>query len=446
MRRNPFSNSTRAWTFIFILLFTLCPRSVPADSLEYRSGGTVRVQVWCDKPDWQYEVGDQVKFHISVTRNWQPLKDAEVKVTIGPEMMPPTIEKTLTVTDDVLTTDGGTMKEPGFLRCQTVVRHNGINYRNFATAGFSPEEIRPTTKEPPDFSDFWKANLEELAAIPLDTHMTLNAERSNKTVNVYDVDFQNIGLGLGSSRIYGVLCVPNSPGKYPAILELPGAGHRSYEGLIQPAEKGIITLQIGVHGIPINLDRSLYRAIGGALPPYQMINMDDRQRYYGRRFYLGCVRANDFLTSLPEWDGHNLAVTGFSQGGGLSIVTAALDPRVSALAVYTPGMCDWAGDLNGRAGGAPQPFRYEGNRTQDRIETSRYYDVVNFAKRVKAPGIYTWGFNDWNCPPTSMFAAYNVIPGPKSLLLALELQHSRTRDQRASVNAWLDEQFDANKK
>jgi cephalosporin-C deacetylase len=434
-------------TVILILLFMLCPESAIGEPLEYVSGGTVRVMVWCDKPNWQYEPGEQVQFHISVTQNWQLLKDTKVKVTIGPEMMPPTIEKTVTMTDDVLTIDGGTMAEPGFLRCRAVVRHNGINYRNYATAGFSPEKIQPTTADPPDFDMFWAESLNKLATIPLETQMALNKERSTNTVNVYDVNFQNFGWGDKPSRIYGVLCMPKAPGMYPALLELPGAGVRSYEGLMQPAEKGIITLQIGIHGVPVNLDRSTYQALGfGPLAGYQLINLDNQHRYYGRRVYLGCVRANDFLTSLPEWDGQNLAVTGFSQGGGLSIVTAALDPRVSALAAYSPGMCDWAGDLNGRAGGAPQPFQNEENRTKDRIETSRYYDVINFARRVKTPGIYTWGFNDWNCPPTSMFAAYNIIPGPKSLILALELQHNMTGDQKTSVNAWLDEQFKTHKK
>ena len=60
------------------------------------------------------------------------------------------------------------------------------------------------------------------------------------------------------------------------------------------------------------------------------------------------------------------------------------------------------------------------HRSADKIETSRYYDVVNFARRIKVPGLYTWGFNDETCPPTSMYSAYNVIPGQKKLLLALE--------------------------
>jgi cephalosporin-C deacetylase-like acetyl esterase len=75
----------------------------------------------------------------------------------------------------------------------------------------------------------------------------------------------------------------------------------------------------------------------------------------------------------------------------------------------------------------------DSHRTKEKIETSKYYDVVNFARRVKVPGIYTWGFNDETCPPTSMYSAYNVIPGKKELLLALEMgQRDRSGAGRSS--------------
>jgi cephalosporin-C deacetylase-like acetyl esterase len=80
-------------------------------------------------------------------------------------------------------------------------------------------------------------------------------------------------------------------------------------------------------------------------------NLDDRNRFYYKRVYLGCVRANDFIFSLPQFDGVNLAVTGGSQGGALSIITAGLDPRVKHLAAYYPALSDVTGYLKGRAGG-----------------------------------------------------------------------------------------------
>ena len=48
----------------------------------------------------------------------------------------------------------------------------------------------------------------------------------------------------------------------------------------------------------------------GALNGYWAYNLDDRDKYYYRRVYLSCIRANDFLTSLPSWDGKSLVVMG----------------------------------------------------------------------------------------------------------------------------------------
>lgn len=215
---------------------------------------------------------------------------------------------------------------------------------------------------------------------------------------------------------------------------------RPYRGLIDVAERGFITLQVGIHGLPVNLDQTVYDSLRSAgLAGYPVFNLDDRNRYYYRRVYLGCVRANDFLAMRPKWDGKNLGVTGGSQGGALSIVTAGLDPRVTALAAYYPALSDVAGYLNGRAGGWPHMFKDEKtHRTPEKLLTSRYYDVANFARRVKAPGLYTWGYNDETCPPTSMYAAYNVITARKSLLLALETGHFTTPEQVERVNRWLE--------
>jgi cephalosporin-C deacetylase-like acetyl esterase len=225
---------------------------------------------------------------------------------------------------------------------------------------------------------------------------------------------------------------------------VPGAGVRPYAGDPDLASKGVIVLEIGVHGIPVNMAKEVYDELGvGALNGYQLFNFDNRDTYYYHRIYLGCVRANDFLTSLPAWDGKNLLVMGSSQGGQLSIVTAGLDSRVTGLSATHPAYCDVTAELHGRAGGWPHPFmpgpdgKANPNATPAKIETSAYYDSVNFAKRIKVPGYYNWGYNDETCPPTSTYAAYNLITAPKTLGLTLELGHSYTPEQRAAIYGWV---------
>ena len=404
--------------------------------------GTVQVRVSTERADWRYELGQPVHFHISAVLDGHVMTGAKVSYRIGPEMMPPKVDASGTLTADGLTVDGGTLNEPGFLRCIATVEHNGKTYRGLSTAAFNPEAIKPTQQDPADFDQFWAAGKAALAKLPIDAKITPLPEYGNASVDCHHVNLQNVGMAAAPSRFYGVLCEPKAPGKYPALLSVPGAGVRPYRGLAEIAARGVITLQVGIHGIPVTMDQSVYDSLGaGALANYNTFGLDNRDRYFYRRVYLGCVRANDFLTSLPNWDGVNLAVTGGSQGGALSIVTAALDPRVRGLAAYFPALADVTGYLQNRAGGWPHMFRAaEGpmaHRSADKIETSRYYDVVNFARRVKVPGLYSWGFNDETCPPTSMYSAYNVIPGQKKLLLALETGHNNIPEQVAQVQAWL---------
>ncbi|MEO6330550.1 MAG: acetylxylan esterase [Ginsengibacter sp.] len=404
----------------------------------------VKVVVAPDHQDWLYKTGENVKFSIAVYQYGNLLKNAAIRYEIGPEKMNPEKKDSLSLSTGVLSVEGGTMKTPGFLRCTVVAKVEGKEYRKMATAGFDPLSIKPTVDNPADFAEFWTNAKNDLGKIPLDARVTLLPERCTEKVNVYHVNLQNFP---GTSRLYGILCVPKKAGKYPALLTVPGAGVRPYNGNIAMAERGLITFDIGIHGIPVTMDVSVYNSLGaGALNGYQNFNLDDRDRFYYKRVYLGCVRANDFIFSLPEFDGTNLAVTGGSQGGALSIVTAGLDPRVKWLAAYYPALCDVTGYLKGRAGGWPHYFDKNNlafNNKKDKIETCGYYDVVNFARIVKVPGIYSWGYNDDVCPPTSMYAAYNVIPGTKALYPALETGHWTFPEQTEKLNNWLVEKLKA---
>ncbi len=411
--------------------------------------GTIQIRVSTNHADWRYDPGQPVRFRIVAVQDGQPLSGLEVTYRIGPEMMPPKIEQTVALPADGLVVEGGTLTEPGFLRCIVTLERKGKTYRGMATAAFRPEAIEPTQQDPADFDQFWAAGKAALAKLPIDANLTLLPEYGNAAVDCYHVNLQNVGISAAPSRFYGVLCEPKAPGKYPALLSVPGAGVRPYRGLAALAARGIITLQVGIHGIPVTMEQSVYDSLGaGALANYNAFGLDHRDRYYFRRVYLGCVRANDFLTSHPKWDSVHLAVTGGSQGGALSIVTAALDPRVKGLAAYYPALADVTGYLQNRAGGWPHMFRATvgalQHRSPEKIETSRYYDVVNFARRLKVPGFYSWGFNDETCPPTSMYSAYNVITAQKKLLLALETGHNNIPEQVAEVDTWLESFLKAN--
>ena len=420
-----------------ILLLSLLIAGMCFQSIGQPAKQLVQVIVTPDNADWTYNIGDRAEFQIMVLKNNVPLQDVEVSYRINPEKMDNWEEGKLPLKKGVASVKAKRFSDAGFLRCHASVEVDGITYSSYATAGFSPNEIEPTTTLPSDFEQFWKQAKDELSKVPMNPVLTLMPERCTEKVDVFHVSIDNI-----NGKIYGILSKPKAEGKYPAILYVPGAGIRPYNGDMWKAEKGIITFEIGIHGIPVNLDQSVYNSLGsGALSGYMQANLDDKDKYYYKRVYLGCVRAVDFIESLDSFNEKDIAVTGGSQGGALSIITAALDDRINYLAAYYPALSDLTGYLHNRAGGWPHMFRDSFTNTPEKIETSKYYDVVNFARFVKVPGWYSWGYNDNVCPPTSMYAAYNVINAKKELHIYQETQHWTFPEQRDQRDNWLFEQL-----
>lgn len=395
------------------------------------------ISVSPDHQDWTYKLGEKVEFVVSVTQSGRPVEMENVRYFIKEEKMEPIKEGSLQLKDGSATIAADGMKTPGFLRCEVFATVDGKEYRGLGTAAFEPEMIKPTVKMPSDFEEFWSKGKAELAEVPMDPKMIHIPERSTELVDVYHVNFQNIK----NSRIYGVLTVPKGEGKFPAILQVPGAGIRPYAGDLGKAAKGAIVLQIGIHGIPIDMPAEMYTNLSsGALNGYWNFNLSDKDLYYYKRVYLGCVRAVDFLVSLPQYDGQNLGIQGGSQGGALSIITAALDPRIKYLSSMYPALSDMTGYLHGRAGGWPHMFAgstVEYYNYPEAIETLSYYDVVNFARILKTPGFYSWGFNDDTCPPTSYYSAYNEIKASKEVFVVPETGHWTYPEQGQKSDDWL---------
>lgn len=428
---------------LFILQLLLVISVAAAAVSAQESTGTYQVRVSLDRADWNYELNRPAKFTFAATLNKSPVAGLPLKYGCGPEAMPPVIEKAITTSNQPIVIETPGMKEPGFYRCIASFEKDGRTYRGLATAAYRPDQIKPVVTEPSDFDQFWNSGKVQLGQIPTEPKMELMPSLGTSMVDVYHVSFQTVGTGYSKiSRIYGILAVPKQTvpnQKFPALLRVPGAGVRPYTGQVALAELGIITLEIGIHGMPVNLPQQVYDDLrNGSLNRYMLYNLDNRDTYYYRRVYLSVIRANDFLTSLPQYDGKNLGVIGGSQGGGLSIVTAALDPRVKALSVSYPAISDMVGYTEDRAGGWPHAFKDPAMRTKEKLETAAYYDAVNFARRVKVPGIYTWGFNDEVVPPTSMYASYNQITAPKKLILAIETGHATTPEQAERLSNWIE--------
>jgi cephalosporin-C deacetylase len=392
--------------------------------------------------DWKYTVNQPASVQVTVLKNDVPLRGVTISYEFGPEMQPAEKKGSMQLKDGQVKLDIGTSKEPGFRQLIVKAEHQGNTYKSMVKVGFSPDKIAPTVTMPKDFLAFWNKARAEAVKIPLDAQVMHLPEYSTAKVDVYLVNLQNYKLG---QRLYGYLCKPKAPGKYPVLFTPPGAGVKPAAPYTAFAEQGFISFSIEIHGYSPMLSDKVYDSLKKVLANYNTQNQEDRDAYYYKKVYLGCVRSIDYLVSLPEYDGKNVVVTGGSQGGALAIVTAALDKRVKALASFYPALSDMTGYLHGRAGGWPHLFTNGSTsdaNSQARINTIGYYDVVNFAKQLTVPGFYSWGYNDNTCPPTSVYAVVNSIKAPKTISLSPIAGHWRFEETNQESIKWLKQQVE----
>lgn len=406
--------------------------------------GKISIEITPDRTeDWRYSAGDSVAYDIVVRVDGKPLKNASVKYTFAREKMPAHETHRATLPDGRLRVKTAGMPCPGFLTCRVfLLDEKGATVADdLAQAAFDPEKLRPMTDMPEGFAAFWERAKAENAKIPMDPRVERAEQWCTDKVDVYYVRLQSFRK---DNYVYGYVSVPKSKGPHPAVLYVPGAGVAKTKPSTYMAEKGVITMTLGIHGIPLDMPDENYDILkNGALYNYQFVNLDNRDQYYYKRVFMGCIRAIDYLFTRPEFDGERLMVSGGSQGGGLSIVTTALDPRVKYFVCFYPALCDHMGYLYDRAGGWPHMFDRTRAyfRTAERILNSRYYDAANFARLIRVPGFFSWGYNDLSCPITSMYSAYNVVTAPKELVLELRNGHRRSERQNRLADAWMLRQF-----
>ena len=384
---------------------------------------------------YNFDLGKQVKFNVEVKSSGVALDGVKASYAICRDKMPPHASGNVDVKSGNAIIKGGTMKEPGFLRCTAEVMVDGVKYSGSCAVGFAPERIKPAVSMPADFKQWWDGELRALDKIePTATLKRIDARCTDK-VDVYQVKIASL------KPMYGILSMPKTPGKHPAVLRVPGAGIHRIGGYLEPANDGFITLDLGIHSLPFDAEQEFYTALSeGALYDYMSIGIASCDTYYYRKVYLGCVSAAKYLTTLPEYDGQNLFVVGGSQGGALSIVTAALFPKVKAIISFFPALCDQQAYLDGRAGGWPHYFLFHKDdaSVKQAAETVRYFDVVNFARILTVPVYMSFGYNDLTCAPTSTYACWNSLASSqKKLLVVPETGHWRYSYQWKTGWDWM---------
>lgn len=412
---------------MMIALMAVVTLMAGAENYPYRSD-----YLWVTVPDhadWLYKTGEKANIEIQFYKYGIP-RNGEVTYTVGNDLLGTDTKGSVTLKNGRAKINIGTKKTPGFRDVVLTMKLDGQSYTHHVKVGFSPEKIQPFTQEPKDFNTFWQGNLDELAKLPLTYTKEIAKEYCTDKVDCYLV---KIPVSRRKQCVYGYLFYPKNaqPGKHPVVLCPPGAGIKTIKEPLRHkyyAENGFIRLEIEIHGLDPRLPKETFddisRAFNSDPTGYLENGIDNRDRYYMKHVYLALVRCIDLLTSLPEWDGRNVAVQGGSQGGALALVAAGLDKRVNLCVVNHPALSDMAGYTEkGRTGGYPHFNRMTGLYTPSNISTMAYYDVVNFARKVKATTYMTWGYNDNTCPPTTSYAVWNTLNCEKESLITPINEH-----------------------
>lgn len=395
-----------------------------------------------DHSDWLYRAGEPATVDVTLLEYGVPAAGKTVNYTLGADNLPDDASGSVTLDENGHARIAmGSMDKPGFRDLRMTADFDGRQAVHHVKVGFSPEGLKPYVGDPKDFDAFWEAQLAEDAKTPLKYSQERCEKYSTDKMDCYLVNMELPGKWVSS--MYGYLFIPKGGGKYPAVLCPPGAGvktikdpliHRYY------GEGGMIRLETEIHGCHPELTEEEFAALRKEKGDYLSFGWDTPENYYMRDVYLGCRRWLDLLTQLPEYDGENLFLQGGSQGGALAITTSALDPRVKGCCANHPALSDMTGYLGDKCGGYPHHFRKDASlATAENVKTLEYYDVVNFAKRLKCPVRMTWGYNDNVCPPTTSYEVYNLITAPKEALITPVNEHWTTVDTERGHYNWIKE-------
>ncbi len=384
--------------------------SVHADDLDLKAVGPAApetplahepfFQVQTDRLDALYACGEKAEFR--VVRQWRGLDP----ITNGVLTATFTLDGGRVVAERMVNLAGvaappvfrETLAEPGFLQC-AVAYADGTNRfprRVAAAAGFSVERIRPGAPPPDDLLQYWRGELARLEReVPFDLRVTVEKE------DAQTIHYRLSGAHFGGTRITAGLTMPKAGGPFPLRVTVPGAGNSSTPMTVFP---GCIGLSISV------FDRIFgpgdYEAFNNP-EWYFYKGTESRETYYYHKAILGAMRMVTYALGREEWDRKNFFVNGFSQGGGFSLILAGLFADVvTGVAAGAPALCDHGGAAAGRMAGWPQLVATR----PAAAAYAGYYDAAHFATHIRCPVIVSVGFIDTMCVPSSVYAAYNVIP------------------------------------
>ncbi|MFC7593686.1 acetylxylan esterase [Terrabacter sp. GCM10028922] len=290
------------------------------------------------------------------------------------------------------------------------------------------EELRnylPPLHVPEDFDAFWQDTLAEAGHQDLDASVTRRTSNL-VTVETFDFSFRGWGGHTVNAWLHLPATALRDDTPLPAVLQFQGynGGRGLPHEYVFWASAGYATLVVDTRG------QGSGWAVGNTADPvgsapsqpgHLTRGIEDPANYYYRRVYVDAVRAFEVLREQPIVDRDRVAVTGGSQGGGISLAVAALAKTPMAVMPDVPFLCDFRratriapGDPYGEI---VRYLKAHRDRTARVFGTLSYFDAAVLARKATSPALFSVALMDQTCPPSTVFAAFNSYAGPKEIVV-----------------------------
>lgn len=390
----------------------------------------LKIDITCNPLSHLCRVNEKVEFFITANR----AEEMEAVVTIDGESV---LEKRTVTPPCTLT---ASLPFPGFIRCTVTAG----DVKKECGVGVDPDQIQPLKQEPADFDAFWENAFKELNKIDPDFRMTPCGKEKNHMV--YRLDCANVN-GL---RFYAMLALPENKEKKAPLLVLFGGGEAylseaAFRSTV-PGERSAPLMQdcavlffhlppyppVGMGEDPKERHQKFLDEIG--LKRYVYYGLDDPTKFYAYPAILGSIRLLDHVVAMPEINKDAIIYRGASHGGGFGLYYTCFSKHIKAAFCGVPNFGDIAGVLAGR-----HPTDSNAPQFRENIGTRQYFDAAFCARRITCPIFIGVGFTDNACSPSSVYAIYNNLAGPKFMFNKIANGHGDCPPEYAPmIDAWLE--------
>jgi cephalosporin-C deacetylase len=292
------------------------------------------------------------------------------------------------------------------------------------------QEYQGINPRPADFDAYWDKALAEMRALNPQVEIVPETAFQTPFATCSHLWFS----GVGGARVHAKLVQPVKPaGKHPAVLNFHGysGGCGAWVDYLVYAAAGFTVAALDCRG-----QGGLSEDVGGVkgnTHQGQIIRglEDAPEKLLFRQIFLDTAQLARIVMSMPDVDEKRVGAMGGSQGGGLTLACASLEPRIRRAAPAYPFLSDYrrvwnmdqAKDAYAELKSFFRLFDPQHKREDDIFERLGYIDVQHLAPRIRADVLMGVGLMDTICPPSTQFAAYNKITSGKSLEIYPDFGH-----------------------